>query len=606
MNRRATPLIRTVPCVIAAMTALAIAGQARGQVIRTVDEGPVHEAFVQPVTEFAGLEAVDREPPPPITERIAAPCDPAAQWIPGYWEWMTDRDDFVWVSGVWRKAPPGRHWIAGFWKQYDEGWVRIRGFWNDAPEEAITYIELPPPDQLDDTVPAASGSAYFWLPGYWNYLPLEASYQWLYGHWEPLNPDWIWVPAHYVFRTAGYVFLAGYWDWPIERRGCAYACVYIEPAARITIVYEPVVIIEPDIIIHHLFVWYPDYIYVLYHHHHFHLAWWDGFMDTPPWWGWDSWWAFSWHDHWGLWWWYTHPGYPHPAWMTAALASHIHPPSDHLLLAMKKLNPPPVVTPNGVVPPSKPLGLAGRGGLKKSPGKKLAGAPILPPGRKDHLTDIGRPGEPVAKAATKPLVPSGIKAAAGAIKPGTALGERPPKPKVTALPKTPKPPLQPTVKRIPRPDTTQEADGKPAGRGTEPALPKGKPEFKPGGPPIKQPGEIKPATPALPKQRPDGKPGIKAGEGKTLPPTAPPKTKPEFKPAAPATTLPSEPKPKAGAGRDRSTAPAKPAGPPSDQLRSKSKDQSRVGPGSSPSTARPLPRDDDRSKSGNRDRAAPE
>ena len=31
------------------------------------------------------------------------------QWIPGYWAWDVAQSDFIWVSGLWRDVPPGRH-----------------------------------------------------------------------------------------------------------------------------------------------------------------------------------------------------------------------------------------------------------------------------------------------------------------------------------------------------------------------------------------------------------------------------------------------------------------------------------------------------------------
>ena len=73
---------------------------------------------------------VQKTPPAPITERPAVdPPSANAQWIEGYWEWDAGRKDFVWVTGTWRVAPPGRFWVNGYWKRDQQGWYRVPGFW---------------------------------------------------------------------------------------------------------------------------------------------------------------------------------------------------------------------------------------------------------------------------------------------------------------------------------------------------------------------------------------------------------------------------------------------------------------------------------------------
>ena len=34
------------------------------------------------------------------------PDGPDVQWVPGYWAWDDERQDFIWVSGFWRVPPP--------------------------------------------------------------------------------------------------------------------------------------------------------------------------------------------------------------------------------------------------------------------------------------------------------------------------------------------------------------------------------------------------------------------------------------------------------------------------------------------------------------------
>ena len=73
--------------------------------------GPVHEAFaeVAAASPEPGV-VIPRQPPQPIEEQPpeTRPEGENVVWLPGYWHWDDDRQDFLWVSGVWRAVPPGR------------------------------------------------------------------------------------------------------------------------------------------------------------------------------------------------------------------------------------------------------------------------------------------------------------------------------------------------------------------------------------------------------------------------------------------------------------------------------------------------------------------
>ncbi len=87
--------------------------------------GPIHEAYAEPVdTKPQPTSVVPKQPPDSIQEipPDQKPAGENVQWIPGYWSWDTDRNDFIWVSGVWRVPPPDQQWMPGYWNQVNGGW----------------------------------------------------------------------------------------------------------------------------------------------------------------------------------------------------------------------------------------------------------------------------------------------------------------------------------------------------------------------------------------------------------------------------------------------------------------------------------------------------
>ena len=99
---------------------------------QVLTRGPVHEAFAAPVAHDPkpGLIAA-KEPPAPVEEMPPdqKPAGQNVQWIPGYWSWDQSRNDYIWVSGVWREPPPGRQWVPGYWHQVEGGFQWVPGAW---------------------------------------------------------------------------------------------------------------------------------------------------------------------------------------------------------------------------------------------------------------------------------------------------------------------------------------------------------------------------------------------------------------------------------------------------------------------------------------------
>ncbi len=94
--------------------------------------GPVHEAFAEPVNLQVQAGLVAPNQPPANIEEIPPAERPQGDqyvWVPGYWSWDADRNNYIWVSGCWRAAPPNMYWVPGYWSQVSRGWEWVAGFW---------------------------------------------------------------------------------------------------------------------------------------------------------------------------------------------------------------------------------------------------------------------------------------------------------------------------------------------------------------------------------------------------------------------------------------------------------------------------------------------
>jgi hypothetical protein len=231
LPEKGRPIMRCHRRIVFAITVLALLAsrsiaQQPADSIEPQTRGPIHEAFLQPLDAAAepGMP-VPKAPPPAINELPPdeQPEGNHVQWMPGYWAWDADRSDFLWVSGFWRDVPPGRQYVPGYWTSTPEGWRWVQGFWS--AEQQVAVQTVPPPPASLGTEPALpppdDSSAY--VPGSWIYR--ETRYAWRPGYWTAFRPGLVWVPARYLWTPAGYVFIDGYWDLPLENRGLLFAPV---------------------------------------------------------------------------------------------------------------------------------------------------------------------------------------------------------------------------------------------------------------------------------------------------------------------------------------------------------------------------------------------
>ena len=214
--------------------------------VEVLTRGPVHEAYAEPVVSnpTPGF-IVPRQPPAPIAERppAVAPTGQPVVWIPGYWGWDDDRQDFIWISGIWRSPPPGCSWVPGYWVNVANGWQWVQGFWVQTAVHEVEYLPQPPASLDAGPIGVAPGPDYIWVSGCWNHESMQ--YRWRSGFWELGRPNWLWVPAHYIWTPRGCVFVGGYWDYDVTNRGVLFAPVYfVRP-----MYYQPGYFYSPDVVI---------------------------------------------------------------------------------------------------------------------------------------------------------------------------------------------------------------------------------------------------------------------------------------------------------------------------------------------------------------------
>jgi len=227
--RALSPLAVVVLVALAGISPAAPDAPAGVKDIVVQTRGPVHEGYAQPfdATPEPG-PMVPKAPPEPVPELPPdqKPEGDNVQWIPGYWNWDSEKNDYVWVSGFWRAAPPQRKWVAGYWQKTDDGWEWVGGYWAPENQDRPPLLD-PPPEPLETgpNVPAPDDRSMY-VPGSWMWR--NERYLWRPGFWSPARLGWVWVPAHYVWTPGGYVFVDGYWDFPLESRGVLFAPVVFE------------------------------------------------------------------------------------------------------------------------------------------------------------------------------------------------------------------------------------------------------------------------------------------------------------------------------------------------------------------------------------------
>lgn len=219
--------------------------------------GPVHEAFAGTISNEAETGVIINKRPPEMIEEDPPDQQPEGDnvtWIPGYWAWDDENSEFLWISGIWRNLPPGREWVPGYWSEAEGGFQWTSGYWEDEEEEEVTYLPAPPKSlETGPTVEAASEDDV-WIPGNWGWR--DTRYVWRPGYWSGGRPDWVWTPSYYRHTPRGYIYVSGFWDYSVPRRGVIFAPVRFHRPVYVNAGYRhrPLTVIASTVFLNHLFV----------------------------------------------------------------------------------------------------------------------------------------------------------------------------------------------------------------------------------------------------------------------------------------------------------------------------------------------------------------
>lgn len=198
-------------------------------------------AFAQPVQRDHRAPQERRLPPPPPGANngpTEAPPSPREEhqaaragfvWIPGKWEWHGKWD---WTAGHWERERAGKQWRPGHWDRAGSAWVWTEGAWIDAgaavppppgpqpgpPPNGNTGIvpphlndhhphQPPPPPREEAQGPAKAG--FVWIAGSWDWR--NDKWEWVPGHWERERAGKRWRPREWREEAGTWVLVDGDW-----------------------------------------------------------------------------------------------------------------------------------------------------------------------------------------------------------------------------------------------------------------------------------------------------------------------------------------------------------------------------------------------------------
>ena len=241
-----------------------LAADPKNNPIEVQTRGPLHDAIAQPfgVKPEPG-PLVPKEPPAPIPEDPPQQKPDLAnvQWVTGYWAWDAPRQEFMWVSGVYRVPPADRNYIPGYWASNADGWRWIPGFWANGKLQDITYAPEPPAPLDRGPALQAPDANSLYLPGTWEWQ--QDRFVWRPGYWAAAQNGRVWIPPSYLWTPKGYAYVEGYWDYPFQDRGMMFAPVtFNQPLWNDpNWAYQPNFIVSPNSFLDSAFVNGPGFFF---------------------------------------------------------------------------------------------------------------------------------------------------------------------------------------------------------------------------------------------------------------------------------------------------------------------------------------------------------
>lgn len=159
-------------------------------------------------------------PPPQHEERPASPGD-NVDWLPGYWKFHAELEDFVWVGGTFvvREPPAAEQETSELADASGVTNVDVDVEAETAATVATVTLEpkVPPrPAPRKETIPPAPKVAgALWIPGYWE---LKANaWHWVGGRWQLPSKRGARFRAPSVEVRAGVkVYVPGGWSFSIK------------------------------------------------------------------------------------------------------------------------------------------------------------------------------------------------------------------------------------------------------------------------------------------------------------------------------------------------------------------------------------------------------
>lgn len=179
---------------------------------------------------------VYQEPPPPQAEVVSQ--RPGFVWVSGRWDWRGGQ--WVWIGGHWERERAGYAWNQGRWNQNGNQWVWVEGSWGvnsspppdtsrspggvavSGPTTTTTVVTQPPPDtSRSPGGVAVSGGGTVVVSAYPTAAPpplraesagSKAGFVWIAGRWDWRNGNWAWVDGHWERERANQAWAAGRWE----------------------------------------------------------------------------------------------------------------------------------------------------------------------------------------------------------------------------------------------------------------------------------------------------------------------------------------------------------------------------------------------------------